>query len=94
MCATKASSPYPQIKKMKCPYCGWVRVVPLDEGVGAAAMAGSRSASDETKALAERIRVKLAERRLEAPEAWLDMPGCPHCDRMYQYNVRTNATRP
>lgn len=88
-----AKSPYPQIRKMRCPYCGWVRTVPLsvlDEDTAAVA----RGHKEETRGVAERIRGKLAERRLEVAGAWIDVPGCPHCQRIYQYNVHSENTRP
>ena len=78
-----------QVKKLKCPYCGWIRTVHvnvIEDELMATAVQGM---SDALKAAAERIKTLLADTRLDEANAWVDMPKCPHCENVYRYNVRT-----
>jgi predicted RNA-binding Zn-ribbon protein involved in translation (DUF1610 family) len=77
-----------QVKKIKCPHCGWIRSVNVS-----VAETGTtdvvRGMSDTLKDVARHIKELLADRQLDAANAWLDMPACPHCGNVYRYNVRT-----
>ncbi len=78
-----------QVKKIKCPYCGWIRSVPAS-GIEDESMASTvRGAGDTLREIGQRIRSLLADRQLDAANAWLDMPACPHCGNVYRYNART-----
>ena len=78
-----------QTHKIKCPHCWWIRTVPVgvleDESVADAV----RGAKDTLRAIGERIKGLLADPALEAANAWIDVPACPHCQNEYRYNVRT-----
>lgn len=80
-----------QTLKIKCPHCGWIRSVTVDvDDVGAPVIAG---VLDEAKKLASRWKDLLVDRTLDQANAWLDMPACPHCRKVYQYNVKTGEVR-
>jgi uncharacterized protein (UPF0212 family) len=78
-----------QVRKIKCPHCGWIRKIDVsvieDEGVATVV----RGMSDALQAAAGRIKALLADRELDEANAWVDMPQCPHCGNVYRYNVRT-----
>ncbi len=78
-----------QVRKIKCPYCGWIRSIPVDivadESMGSAV----RGLGEALRGVAERIRAAMADSQLDEANAWLDMPKCPHCGNVYRYNVRT-----
>ena len=81
-----------QVKRIKCPYCGWIRkiTIPAKGKIIADAVQGIRGRVSETlKDVAARINAMLADPQLEAANAWMDMPACPHCQNVYRYNVRT-----
>jgi uncharacterized Zn-finger protein len=82
-----------QVKKIKCPYCGWVRSIPvsvLEDEIMASVVLGP---SQALKAAVEKIKAALADTQLDEANAWIDMPPCPHCQNVYRYNVRTGEVR-
>lgn len=80
-----------QTLKIKCPHCGWIRSVTVDvDDTGAPVIAG---VVDEAKKLADRWRDLLTDHELDQANAWLDMPACPNCRKVYQYNVKTGEVR-
>ena len=84
-----------QERKVKCPHCGWVRTIDVtvyEDELLATVVAGRMS--DALRAAVERIKEMLADSHLEEANAWVDMPPCPHCRNVYQYNVRTGEVRP
>ena len=80
-----------QLREIKCPHCGWIRKVP----VGVIEEEGSGTLE---QGILEGIGRKIGEMRsnptLDEAKAWIDMPPCPHCKNVYQYNVFTRETRP
>lgn len=82
-----------QVRRIKCPHCGWVRRVPVGVIEDASMATVTRGVSEAIRAVAERIKALLADAELDAANAWIDLPACPHCGNTYQYNVRTGAAR-
>ena len=84
-----------QERKVKCPHCGWVRTLDVtvyEDELLATVVAGRMS--DALRAAVERIKEMLADPHLEEANAWVDMPPCPYCGKVYRYNVRTGEVRP
>lgn len=78
-----------QVRKIKCPHCGWIRTVPVgatDEGSWASVVRGLPEAM---KAAAEKIKAAIADSQPHAVNAWIDLPACPNCNRTYRFNART-----
>ena len=82
-----------QVKKIKCPYCGWIRSVPVAVIEDASTTSVVRVISEPIKAISEKIKTALADALLDEANVWMDMPKCPHCENVYKYNVRTGETR-
>lgn len=82
-----------QIKKIKCPHCGWIRSVNVAALEDASMASVVRGLDDAIKTIIERINQVLGDTALDEANAWMDMPACPYCDNVYQYNVRTGETR-
>lgn len=78
-----------QVRKLKCPHCGWIRTIDVRVVEDEAMATVVRAVSEKLKAATERIKALLADAELEEANAWLDMPDCPHCGKVYRYNVRT-----
>ena len=82
-----------QVKRIKCPHCGWIRkiTIPVEGEVMADAVQGTirQRVSETLKDAIARIRAMMVDSELQAANAWLDMPACPHCGNVYRYNVRT-----
>ncbi len=85
-----------QERKIKCPYCGWVRTVPITAIQNASmtdvtrdTMDTLRGLGDSLKEIGHKIASLLSDSQLDAANAWIDMPKCPHCQNVYRYNVRT-----
>jgi hypothetical protein len=76
-----------QTKRIECPRCGWIHKVTISvEGeMTADAVQGARERV--SGALKEAIKAQLADTGLEAANAWIEMPACPHCGDVYCYNV-------
>jgi phage FluMu protein Com len=82
-----------QVHKIKCPHCGWIRRWILRvEGNTAYIVAGG-GVTDAIKAINERIAAMFADPELADANAWIDIPECPNCQQVYQYNLRTGATK-
>ncbi len=84
-----------QIRKVKCPHCGWVRTLDVtvyEDELLATVVAGRMS--DALRDAVERVKGLLADPQLDEANAWVDMPPCPHCQNVYQYNVRSGKVRP
>ncbi len=85
-----------QVRKIKCPYCGWIRSIPVgvieDESMASVV----RGPAEALQGAIEKIRALLADAQLEEANAWLDMPACPNpdCGKVYRYNARTGEVRP
>ncbi len=82
-----------QVHKIKCPHCGWVRRWILHVEGNRAYIAVGGDLTDALKAINEHIAAMFADPELEDANAWIDIPGCPNCQQVYQYNLRTGATR-
>ena len=79
-----------QVKKIKCPHCGWVRTINTSAIEDAGTTDAVRGAGGDTlRSVARRIKELMADKQLDAANAWIDMPTCPHCENSYRYNVRT-----
>ena len=85
-----------QTRKIKCPHCGWIRILSAATGglEGTHVTHVVRSFTDILKEGAAKIKVALTHSELNEANAWIDMPPCPHCHNSYQYNVRTGEQRP
>ena len=84
-----------QIRKVKCPHCGWIRTIDItvyEDETRATVLAGRLS--DAIRDVTERIKGLMADPALDEANAWVDMPPCPHCENVYQYNVRTREVKP
>jgi phage FluMu protein Com len=82
-----------QVHKIKCPHCGWIRRWILRvEGNHASIVAGG-GVTDAIKAINARIAAMFADPELAEANAWIDIPECPNCQQVYQYNLRTGATK-
>ena len=82
-----------QVKRIKCPHCGWTRKVDLG-AIEAEGTAGVSSGMEEPLLdAAERVRALLADSGLDEADAWVGMPECSSCGNAYQYNVRTEEVR-
>ncbi len=85
-----------QTRKIKCPHCGYVRSWRFrSEGaegplVDIVLGDGGRISFEN---LLTRIKQMWSDPELEAANAWVDMPECPKCEQIYQYNLRTGETR-
>jgi hypothetical protein len=77
-----------QVEKIKCPHCGWIRSINLDATLDES-MASVVMGENVLQGIARRIKAAQADARLDAANAWIDMPACPHCKNTYRYNVRT-----
>ena len=86
-----------QVVSMKCPHCGWVRKIELDVEDGRASAVMGAGVKDFFKGLPafwqDKIKALIKDRQLDETNDWLPMPNCPHCDKPYEYNVRTGQTR-
>ena len=87
-----------QVKKIKCPHCGWVRKISIPVDVKpadvAADLAGMwRGMNEALRTVAEDIKNKLADSELNEANAWIVMPECPNCTNVYEYNVRSGEVR-
>ena len=74
-----------QTYKPKCPYCGWIRAIELNvEG----------DTVEVVKGIVEDIQafVDQFKNRRETGQ-WIDMPPCPNCKRVHQYNPDTGEAR-
>jgi hypothetical protein len=92
---------YPtQTHKVKCPHCGWIRTVSVpvlaDESLADIAKGGPGAAGalERLTEAARSIVRGLAGAGAPAPSGWVDMPACPECGNVYQYNIYTQETRP
>jgi predicted RNA-binding Zn-ribbon protein involved in translation (DUF1610 family) len=88
----KSMTDQEQVKRIKCPHCGWIRriTIPIEGEMMADAIQGIRERVSETlKDAITHIKAMMADPELQAANAWLDMPACPHCGNVYRYNVRT-----
>jgi RNase P subunit RPR2 len=78
-----------QIKRIKCPHCGWIRRLNVRVIEEESVATVTRGMSEALRAAAERIKALLDDAQLDQANAWVDMPACPHCGNVYRYNVRT-----
>lgn len=78
-----------QDRKIKCPYCGWIRTVPASVIADESTADAVRGIGETIKDAAAKIRAALADAELDAANARIDMPACPHCGNVYRYNART-----
>ncbi len=79
--------------KIKCPHCGWIRSIPAGVIENESMASVVRGLGDHIKAVAEKIRALLADPQMDEANAWVDMPACPHCNKVYRYNARTSEVR-
>jgi uncharacterized Zn-finger protein len=82
-----------QFRKIKCPYCGWIRTITIGVTEDESMATVARGLSEALKAIAEKIKAAIADTELDEANAWIDMPACPHCNNVYRYNVRTGEVR-
>lgn len=82
-----------QDKKIKCPYCGWIRTVPVRVIEEAGTTDVVRGIETVIKDIGEKIKAVLSDTRLNEANAWIDMPKCPNCANTYQYNIHTGESR-
>ena len=89
-----------QIRKIKCPYCGWIRKMTIQvEGNETIITAGigdvMRGISEELQKPLDAIKRKLEDKELDEANAWIDTPACPNpdCNKVYKYNVQTGETK-
>ena len=84
-----------QIRRIKCPYCGWIRKVPVSVLEDESAATIVRGFSEKLRAVGAKIAAARHSKNLDDPNDWIDMPKCPkpECGNVYQYNVRTNEVR-
>jgi uncharacterized protein (UPF0212 family) len=78
-----------QVRKIKCPHCGWICSVDVRVLEDESMTTVVRGMSEALKAAAQRIKALLDDTQLDEANAWVDMPECPNCDNVYRYNVRT-----
>ena len=81
-----------QVKKVKCPHCGWIRRMEIrtESGQVTVVMGG---VTDWLKNLNQKLQDLSKDPELAAANAWIDLHECPHCERAYEYNLITGATR-
>jgi transposase-like protein len=84
-----------QTIKMKCPHCGFIRrfEASATEYLSHALVAQVAGLSGSLLNLVGKLRQLTGRADLAEANAWIDVPACPHCDRSYQYDVRTGQTR-
>ncbi len=89
-----------QIRKIKCPHCGWIRKMTIQvDGTEIVIYAGPidvmRGTSEELQKALDAIKRKLEDKELDEANAWNDMPACPNpdCQKVYKYNVQTGETK-
>ncbi len=81
-----------QTHKIKCPHCGWVRSMIIDvDDVDTIVV---RGVLDPVGDLAKRLKDALTDTALTEANAWMDMPACSHCQKVYQYNLKTGEVKP
>ena len=92
--------PSQQIRKIKCPHCGWIRKMTIQiEGTEVIITAEigdvMRGTSEELQKAFDAIKRKLEDTELNEANAWNDMPACPNpdCQKVYKYNVQTGETK-
>ena len=83
-----------QQRKIKCPHCGWIRTLDIDAVVDESTATVTRGVGDELKKAIAMIKAALADSQLDEANAWIDMPKCPHCGKVYRYNARTGGVKP
>ncbi len=74
-----------QIYEPKCPYCGWIRHIEMD--IDADEVSVVKGIAEDVRAFMTRF-----DQRHET-ENWMDMPPCTNCEKTYQFNPDTGATR-
>ncbi len=82
-----------QIRKIKCPYCGYVRSWQLRVDGATADIVMGGKVVDTLKELAQKIQAMWADKELAEANAWIDLPECPNCGKAYQYNLRTGERK-
>jgi len=79
-----------QDRRIKCPHCGWVRTVPVSVIADESTTDVVKGIGETIRDVAAKIRAALADAQLDAANAWIDMPACPHCGKVYRYNIRSS----
>ena len=82
-----------ETRKIKCPSCGYIRRWQLRMGGVTADIVMDGNPTDALKDLAKKIQDLWSSRELEEANAWIDLPECPNCGKIYQYNLRTGERR-
>jgi len=82
-----------QIRKIKCPHCGWIRSMPVKAVEDLSTSTVVRGLKDDVKAAFDKVRETLQDSQLDEANAWIDMPKCPNCQNTYRYNARTGQTQ-
>lgn len=80
-------------RTISCPNCGRTQTVPLNILVEGNTGTAVRGPGEELKSLAKKIQQALNDSRLNAANAWIDMPRCPTCGHLFRYNVQTQEAR-
>ncbi len=89
-----------QIRKIKCPHCGWIRRMTIQVEDNEVIVTAGYSdwiggASEALQKVLADTKGMLEDMELNEPNAWIDMPACPNpdCGKMYQFNMRTSDTK-
>ena len=81
-----------QIRRIKCPHCGWISKVPAKAIEDASLTTVVKGVTETIADLAAKIKSLLSDPALDEANAWLAYK-CPNCGNAYEYNVRSAATR-
>jgi len=81
-----------QIRRIKCPHCGWISKVPAKAIEDASLTTVVKGVTETIADLAAKIKTLLSDPALDEANAWL-AHKCPNCGNVYEYNVRSAATR-
>ncbi len=79
-----------QVRKIKCPYCGWIRSISVDASVDERMTGVAAGPGDVLREIGSKIRAALHDSQLDEANAWIKLPKCPHCGHEYLYNVNTH----
>lgn len=82
-----------QERKVTCPYDGWQRTIQIVANEDERLSVVVAGVGEVIKDIRNKLTAAITDEELLEANAWIDMPRCPSCNKVYQYNVRTGATR-
>ena len=85
-----------QIRRIKCPYCGWVRRMEIHVDAGKYTVVAGGPADWLTE-IGKMIKDSMVDHELDEANSWVQTPPCPNpdppCNQRFWYNLRTEGTK-